>query len=458
MAEYIVKSGDTISQILKDAGNPNYNKASEWTKVKSDYNNIEVGEKLNLPSFGAASAPASTPAPVTTKTLKPPTATDQVDPYLQQWQARVAGSLGDTDFDPFSTGEFDELKGSIMAGVEAPEAFSAVDLASSKSEALGVPGMEEDLNILKNDLRTEEAIRRSRLDTTRGEASRQGAIEGRVGEVERQEMERLEDINRLIAYKQDQLNTAYGAIEFAINLTQMDWDNAMTLYSTQLDANLSMYKQLRGEFESDRTFEQQAIADQRDHATATLQIYTNLITSGNMEYNSLDSGTKTEIKKLEVQSGLGSGFTANLQMTPGANIKSITQRQGNDGYTYADVLTVNPDGSMQVTSEKLGKYYKAPTGGGGGGGLTYSQTEDQKVQQLGSLVGDALSSATGSDGRVSPIAYNRERSFYVSEGGSGSDFDKEYAGFINGEHYWNVKSGLWSGVNYQTSITPDNPY
>ena len=363
MAEYIVKSGDTISQILKDAGNPNYNKASEWTKVKSDYNNIEVGEKLNLPSFGAAE-PASTPAPTTT-TIKPPAAKEQVDPYLAEWQAKTAESMSNTEFDPFSTGEFDTMKGQLLAGVETPEVFSAEQLAASKSELMGVPGMEEELNSLKDELRTQEATRRARVGETRGEVSRMGAIEGRVGEVERQEAERMDTINRMIAYKQDQLNTAYGAIEFMINLKQIDYDNGMRMSSTQLDANISMYKQLRSDFESDRTFEQALIQDQRDHATATLQIYTNLITSGNLTYNSLDRGTKTELKKLEVESGLGIGFTSNLRMTPGENIKSITQRDGSDGYTYADILTVQPDGSLKLTSQRLGSFYRAPRASSG---------------------------------------------------------------------------------------------
>jgi len=359
MAEYIVKSGDTISQILKDAGNPNYNKASEWTKVKSDYNNIEVGEKLNLPSFGAASAPASTPAPTTT-TIKPPAAKEQVDPYLAEWQAKTAESMSNTEFDPFSTGEFDTMKGQLLAGVETPEVFSAEQLAASKSELMGVPGMEEELNSLKDELRTQEATRRARVGETRGEVSRMGAIEGRVGEVERQEAERMDTINRMIAYKQDQLNTAYGAIEFMINLKQIDYDNGMRMFSTQLDANISMYKQLRSDFESDRTFEQALIQDQRDHATATLQIYTNLITSGNMTYAGLDSGTKTELKKLEVQSGLGSGFIANLQMTPGADIQSITQSEEADGYTYANILRVDAGGNITVEKKRLGRFYVAP--------------------------------------------------------------------------------------------------
>ena len=359
MADYIVKSKDTISQILKDAGNPNYAKPSEWAKVtgyrSGNVNRIYPGEKLTLPSYEATPS-VPTPAPVSTGTIKPPTTTEQVDPYLQEWQARTAESLSSTEFDPFATGEFENLQDQIMAGVEMPETFSAEQYAMTQSELTGVPGMEEELNALKNDLRTQEAIKRSRVVTAEGRASSMGAIEGRIGEIERQEMDRIDYINRMIAYKQDQLNTAYGAIQFVIDLKQIDFNNAMTLYSTQLDANLSMYKQLRSEFESDRTFEQQLIQDQRDHATATLQIYTNLVTSGNLTYSNLDSGTRTELKKLEVQSGLGIGFLSNLKMTPGEDIKSITQRQGRDGYMYADILRVNADGSLTTTSQRLGTY------------------------------------------------------------------------------------------------------
>ena len=332
------------TKTLKDKGNLNYKKPSEWAEVAGN----ESGETPIVP------APA--PVPVSTGTIPPPTTTEQVDPYLQEWQDRAAESMEDTEFDPFSTGDFDELEEQIMAGVETPELFNAEEEALTKSELLGVPGMEEELNALKDDLRIQEAIRRSRKATAEGRASSMGAIEGRVGEIERQEMDRIDHINRMIAYKQDQLNTAYGAIQFMIDLKQIDFNNAMTLYGTQLDANLSIYKQLRSEFESDRTFEQQLIQDQRDNATATLQIYTNLITSGNMTYGELDKGTKAELKKLEVQSGLGIGFLSNLKIAPGENIKSITQRQGRDGYMYVDILKVNADGSLTTTSKRLGTY------------------------------------------------------------------------------------------------------
>jgi len=59
------------------------------------------------------------------------------------------------------------------------------------------------------------------------------------------------------------------------------------------------------------------------------------------------------------------------------------------------------------------------------------------------------------DGYVSPTTYNRVRSFYVSEGGSGSDFDSSYNYYINPTHYWNLKDGVWSGTNYQTTTAPD---
>ena len=361
------------------------------------------------------------------------------------------------EFDPFSTGEFESMKDKIMAGVEVPESFSAEDYAAEQLEGLGVPGMEQELNALKDDLRNQEAMRRARMGTARSEVSRMGAIEGRLGEIERQEGERIDTINRMIAYKQDQLGSAYGAIEFMINLKQIDFDNGMKLYSTQLDASLNIYKQLRSEFESDRTFDQALIQDQRDHATATLQIYTNLITSGNLTYEGLDSSTKTQLKKLEVQSGLGIGFTSNLRMKPGENIKSITQRDDADGYTYANILTVQPDGSLKLTKQRLGKFYVAPKSAPKGPSASEIQTE--KLAQATSKVSQGMSAGQGGDGKVSPTIYNANRSYWDNEGGNVLDFDDKYGGFINDEHYWNVAEKKWGGAQYHVtpSKAPERP-
>jgi len=175
-----------------------------------------------------------------------------------------------------------------------------------------------------------------------------------------------------------------------INLKQIDYDNGMRMFSTQLDANISMYKQLRSDFESDRTFEQALIQDQRDHATATLQIYTNLITSGNLTYNSLDRGTKTELKKLEVESGLGIGFTSNLRMTPGADIQSITQSEDADGYTYANIIRVDANGNITVEKKRLGRFYVAPKAPSGPSAYTVQKDQDAKEAATTAGFWDAL--------------------------------------------------------------------
>lgn len=50
MATVTVKPGDTLSQILKNAGNPNYASPSEWAKYTSTPNSIRPGQQFNIPT------------------------------------------------------------------------------------------------------------------------------------------------------------------------------------------------------------------------------------------------------------------------------------------------------------------------------------------------------------------------------------------------------------------------
>ena len=58
----------------------------------------------------------------------------------------------------------------------------------------------------------------------------------------------------------------------------------------------------------------------QDSARANLQIYQNLLTQGNMNYNNLDANQKVAINKLEVQAGFPVGFTSTLKMNPSDSI------------------------------------------------------------------------------------------------------------------------------------------
>ena len=268
---------------------------------------------------------------------------------------------GEGYYDP-NTGEL-----RVPGPGDAPEAPDLTDLFGELRDEYGIDGLENEMNLLKEEQRLAEARLRERTHTAEGKAVSMGVIGGRVSEIERQEMDRLDFIGRQLARKGDQLNSAYKAVDMFMGFENQDFQNALALYQTEFDNNMAAYKALRAEEEFDKTFEQRLIERDQDMARANLQIYMDQIAAGTLDYASMSSEMKAEIGKLEVKSGLGVGFVSKLKIPAGANIKSITTREDPDGYTYADTIYVNPDGSIKIVSTKIAKTKVAPRSGGSGG-------------------------------------------------------------------------------------------
>lgn len=332
------------------------------TNTTQDSNpNLEV---LTLPGGGTVSVPTTIEGLPTTPTGQVqvptvPSSADQLTPYLNQWQNALYQSVGyqsspiDSSSSEFGLGVIPLIS---AANATAPVAPNLEQTYSELRQSMGVSTLETEINDLKALQREQEAIKRERIAATRGEVSRQDAIEGRVGQIERQENERIDALNRDIAYKVDFINSAMNTIDKLMTFKQMDFQNAKDLWETNVQTSLALYKQFRSDYEFDKTFEEQQKQNAIDNATANLNMYVKLITEGNLTYAGLDATTKAEINQLELTSGLGIGFVSKLKMTPGANIKDIIQRvDPNTGIKYADVLYVQPDGSIKIKTQKLGK-------------------------------------------------------------------------------------------------------
>jgi hypothetical protein len=256
----------------------------------------------------------------------------------------------------------EEMRQQVMPEGEVPEAPNYVDLWEQGREEQGLEALEHDLVELKRMEREQQAIRRERIEGTYQERTRMSAIQGQVSEIERQESERIDTLNREIAYKADSVNSAYAVINNLINLTRMGWQDAYQVYNDKIKNNMAMYQQLRGEYESDRTFAQQQLEYQQDFAKSNLQVYTDLIAEGQLTWDQMDATTKTEIRKLEVQSGLGLGFLSKIKISPDKQVQSITDRV-EGGFKYADILKFDPvSGQMIVETIKLGKVTMPSTG------------------------------------------------------------------------------------------------
>jgi len=282
------------------------------------------------------------------------------------------GTPGEPVYDP----ETGELIGTPVETGAVPTPTDLTDLFDFMREKYDLDTMEQNLNLLKSELRDAEARMRERSQEQEGGRVSLGVIAGRVSEIERQEMVRIDMLNRQIQRETDTINSAYGIIDTYVELENTDYTNAANAYQAAFENNMAINAAYRKAYESKRDFEQQLIERDQDMAVANLQIYADMIVSGSMTWTGMSSAQKTAIHKLEVKSGLGYGFISKLKMPPGSDIMSITNRTDQSGMQWADIVYVNPDGSTRVEHQKLGQEYIAPKSYGGGGTGTQKERDN----------------------------------------------------------------------------------
>lgn len=445
----IVGTGGSVSQVLKDAGYKDYASKSTWDQV-AKLNNLDskytvrVGQKLILP--GSAPTTTSTKTALTSKTPSPAPTTsaprttgDNINTDLTNFQTDWQTAL-DSANSPMKTEA--EIRAGIMEefeGLNVPSAPSLKDTYNQLREETGVGKLEDVLTNLKGERLNQEAILRARRATAMGGRVSMDVIGGRVSEIERQERENLEFVDRQISVVSDQLENQNKYIDLMINLTNMDYDNALKSYNAEFNQRMQIMEAIQKEEAQqwDRNFE---LTKWRQNVASTqIQMYIDLAGKGQLDWKKLDSDTKLAINKLEIMSGLGLGFVSKVKMPPGANIKSITQREGTDGYMYADALIVQADGSLKVQTTKLGRY-RMPSSGGGGSSPSAAQVKASEVSAMrnsiedGILNGKKVSSNyfVGKDGKLSPSGFK----FYLNAwNGDKVDFIKAFGSYVNTSHY-----------------------
>ncbi|HRN86072.1 MAG TPA: hypothetical protein PK863_01970 [Candidatus Dojkabacteria bacterium] len=316
---------------------------------------------------------------------------EDVGAYLDDVQDSLTGGYKS----PFAEGSEERKLYDDLSPGDRPEVPNLVDEFEKQRIARGMEEIEKGLADLEAQRMEAEARLRARSQSERGKAGvNLGVIEGRVGQVERQERENIDFINRQISTKAFQLQIANDLVKNIMDLTAMDYNNAVQDYNARLSENIQIYEMVEDKrrFEMRLEFEkEQAAEDKRrwdtefaekvkradeNMARANVQIYIDLLTSGSKTWESLTDSERSQINKLEVQAGLPIGFVQGIKIAPSETIKHMNVRTDASGTQYLDILIQNADGSFTTRSERMGSTYqsKTSTGGGGtGGGYTPTQ-------------------------------------------------------------------------------------
>lgn len=314
--------------------------------------NLYLLEQINKGNFGIQ---PTNQAPAT------PQSPQQVSGYLNQVQAQDIQDANDPN-KLFDSPELANAKAASDAALSKittmPNAPTAPNLEQTFSDLrneYNVAGLENDLNTLTSEKARLEAELRLRTNNIRNQRVGLGVIAGQVDEVTRQTQEEMDFVNRQIQTVSDQVKTAYNLISTITQLKTADFNNAMTVYNTDLNKNLKMYEMMSDNYRDLRDFTERTVKRQEDTARANLQIYINLAAEGALDMNSVDENTKLQIAKLEAQSGLPVGFMSKIQVPENKRVMSITTRIDPSGRKVADILMMGKNGQgMEVVQRDLG--------------------------------------------------------------------------------------------------------
>ena len=263
-----------------------------------------------------------------------PKSAEEVTPFLNQYQQDLLKTSQTPETRVPTTGD---LKTELLPETKLPELLDRTGMFEDLRTTHGVADLEKQMTSLKSQEDELEASFREQKFTEEGKPVAMNVIAGRIGEEERQYLERKDYLGRQMSRVADELNTKYALVNQLMTFSGLDYNDAVERYQTEFSNNIQVYnlvadarKEARSEYEYDR-----------DAAKANLQVFMNAITSGNLSYGDLDMSEKVMVGKLEAQSGLPTGFISNLKMSPGDRMVSVNDETG-------EALMLNANGSFEV--------------------------------------------------------------------------------------------------------------
>ena len=277
-----------------------------------------------------------------------PTTKSQVQPFLTQTQI---STVRDTSL-PTVRSDEEIRKGLGEEGLETvdlgdrPEVPSLRGQFEELREEQGVEKLELSLTELKAAEDEAFATMRQRKAAAREPGVLQGVIEGRIGEVERQERENIDFIQRQKSRVVEELEMRYSTISMMMDLTQQDYQNSLADYNSKFKQNIDMINLIRDIKQDEKDELQQA----KDNAIANLEIYINLALEGKLNISKLSSAQKMNIAKLEVASGFDIGFVAAIRQPPTQEI--IATNSLSNGQTQ---LVFRDRNTGRVTTQRFGR-------------------------------------------------------------------------------------------------------
>lgn len=306
---------------------------------------------------------------------KPKTA-DEANEILNRGQENGGTYENNTDLTDDEMDGYQQMMQEALS-ITPPPAPRYVDTLNSLRGAYDLDTLESEVNTLNAEYEKINADMRMRSNYQMDQPVRMGTIAGRVGEVERQERERLDYVRRQIQTKTDQVNSANSVINTMMNAYKGDYEEAKVMYKEQKNQALAVMDS----FNVMRKQELDAVDDARDDAKANLTVLYNNFSEGSMSTSTMNATQMQQIAKLEMQAGFPPGTFLDIRSTsPDKELKNTQEiydvngnktlqfvmqdrftgaisirnmEAGNDAGKAADILSKSMDISTKAVDLKL---------------------------------------------------------------------------------------------------------
>lgn len=286
----------------------------------------------------------------------------------------------------------EELIQTLEGGPEPTESLS--EIQESERAKLGVGDLESALAQVDSDIAKLDADMSSLMPE---EDNRRVAVAGirrrqsaEQVQYDRQRRDLLAERSSVAA----ELNMKYGVIDSMVKLAGMDIDNARQEYQDKLDRSMKLLQLLKGQEAEEAENEEKQV----DTARANLQIITNLLKEGDLQYSELDDSQLADIRAMEITAGLPAGFTAFVHEKVKDPVTSfLTGYVDSSGNRIQPVVTKKADGTFSIQNINLGPVRASGGGGGAGGGGPYETADPVGAGPKGDA-NDALDVSPGAVG------------------------------------------------------------
>lgn len=409
MAQYLIKSGDTLSAIAQKFGyGGDYMSIAKANNIPNP-NLILAGQTINIPDRAApGNVPASSLAP--TEPIRTPQSVSTPS---------TGGLTADILRTKFGFNDPNVINNILNDPNERARYEREAGLGGSSSPSPGVslPSLPTiDLqSIYEKALTSATTAVQPEIDASAGEVN---TVQARIAEKRRALAQAEADINDNPYFSEA---TRTGRIAKLREKAQADisideQDLAIAQNKTVVAQN--KVAQAKADAQVKLNIASQQYNIQSQQYQQNLQLFTTLLTSG-----ALETASGGDIAQIATSTGMSTSMIQSIiDATKKKNAPKPSLITSDDG-TNQYVVAIDSNTGSVIKKEIIGKSAPKTTG-------TTETTQNTRSQ-----VAQALNTKVGADGHVSEQVYLAARQQWVSLGYLAQDFDKAFSNYVN-PNYW----------------------